>query len=244
MHNVPYYAIAYMFILLHCCRLSKKKSEYFFIFQTIPKRSDTLQLRMHLAYIYLTEIIITCQSIFILKWSYLLLANDGDCTLQPHRFSPRGVKINQTPPTHPTTTILSTFGDRFCPLIASSNYCHTLSIMDPNTEIVMMVRRKKGPLFSLKFRLCLQIDSVWMNKHQLCKTSYICILSEERPIRPFPLPAAAQNKISFTTERAASYYHHYQHQHNSGCKSIMHFLFCCSVRLYGLLWSVHPAFNW
>lgn len=124
---------------------------------------------------------------------YLLVATDGGFTPEAPSSSPRGVKINQAPAQTPTAAIASTFGDGFCPLIASSNDCHTLSIMDPNSEIVM-VRREMGLwLFSLKFRLRLQMDSVCMNKHQLCKTSPICILSEEKPIRPFPLPAAAQN---------------------------------------------------
>lgn len=79
--------------------------------------------------------------------------------------SPRGVKINRAPP---TTTIPSTFGDGFCQLITSSNYCHTLSIMDPNSEMVMVRREMESPR---KFRPCLQIDSVCMNKHQHRKTS-------------------------------------------------------------------------
>lgn len=69
------------------------------------------------------------------------------------------------------------------------------------------------------FRARLQIDSVCMNKHQLRKTSSICMRGAERG--PFGLFRRRQQRdISLTSERAASYYHHYRHQHNTGCGRI------------------------
>lgn len=62
----------------------------------------------------------------------------------------------QNKPRTSTTSLPSTFGDGPCSLIASSNYCHTLSITDPNSEIATV----KGKSFDC---LCQWIPSVWIN---------------------------------------------------------------------------------
>lgn len=47
-----------------------------------------------------------------------------------------------------------------------------------------------------KYRLCLQIDSVCMNKHRLCKTSPICMWGKKEGRPPFPSPAKAKKFAS------------------------------------------------
>lgn len=86
-------------------------------------------------YMYLSEIThITCGPHFLSR-NHVLVVNDGDSTLAATQvLSPRC----QNKPCAPTATKPSAFGEGFCPLIASSNYRHTLSIMDPNSEVVVV----------------------------------------------------------------------------------------------------------
>lgn len=78
-----------------------------------------------------------------------------------------------TPPNAQTQCI---WGDRLCSLITSSNHSHTHSIMDPTSEIKGggvggYWRGQEWIRSPRKFRLCLQMDSVCMNKHRPRKTS-------------------------------------------------------------------------
>lgn len=125
--------------------------------------------------------------------------------------------------TPPTTAARRRFGARLCSLIASHNYGHKRSPRLPISETAKGVNRGAS-CSSLKFRLCLQMDSVCMNKRR----PWVCILGGEGAFSaPFRCPQ--QHKISLTSERLASYYHHYRHQHDTGRKRIMCLLFCCAA---------------
>lgn len=130
-------------------------------------------------------------------------------------FSRWGVK-----PSGPHNKQARTYGGGFCcPLIiASCNYCRTLSIMD----LVYCGEKRNGKfLLGSIDCVCKLIPFVWINIDSARLLPFACGVKRGGGRPPFPSPAAAK-KISFTTERAASYYHHYQHQHNSGRKRITH----------------------
>lgn len=88
--------------------------------------------------------------------------------------SPRCQNKPNTPPYAQNQCI---WGDRLCSLITSSNHSHTLSIMDPTSEIKGgggggYWQGQEWIRSPRKFRLCLQMDSVCMNKHRPRKTSH------------------------------------------------------------------------